>query len=199
MRMYLMLALENNGREVIGAASLEEARENLDVHKSPTCALLDLELPDGHGLDLIRDLPTGTPVVALTADVSREIELQCRRAGCAAVLAKADTLDTVLDVINGISGQQRNSAAVEYQNGELAHRYSKYLAEVRIDIDRARAGEDLEQVRKILHRLRGTAVHFGYSGISESTRDIGIALAAGNSDRIDSALDKLNEQLLAAT
>jgi CheY-like chemotaxis protein len=92
MRLYLRLKLEGHGFAVTEASNLCEARNYLRAGNHPNSVLLDLELPDGHGLDIIRELPANVPVVALSADDSRETELQCRHAGCAAVLSKGEGL-----------------------------------------------------------------------------------------------------------
>ena len=63
MRLYLRLILEKQGFEVKEAADLREARSYLHAGNRPTSVLLDLELPDGHGLDILRELPVGVPVV----------------------------------------------------------------------------------------------------------------------------------------
>ena len=49
--------LESRGHRVATAASLSEAIERFDV-ASPDVALLDLRLPDGHGLELLETLQT---------------------------------------------------------------------------------------------------------------------------------------------
>ena len=198
MRLYLRVSLEREGFDVTEAATLREARNCLRMGCLPTSVLLDLELPDGHGLDIIRELPPGVPVVVLSADDSRETELQCRQAGCAAVLSKSERFRNPGQVMAEMEGNLSTAGAAPRRQPELASKYQSFLAEARIDLQRARDRHDFDRARRIAHRLRGTAVHFGYSGISASARAIGQALASGDVDRIESTLEELIERLLDA-
>ncbi len=198
MRLYLRLTLERDGFEVAEAASLYDARRYLRAGHRPTSVLLDLELPDGHGLDILRELPSGVPVVALSADESSETTLRCRQAGCVAVLSKNRKLGELGRVMAGIQGHSVAASSVPRQDAELARQYNTFLAEVRVDLQRASERRDFDGVRRIAHRLRGTAVHFGYIGIGTSAHSVGRAIASGDVDRIESALEGLIEQLLDA-
>jgi DNA-binding response OmpR family regulator len=81
--------LEQLGYRVSVARTLDEARNALRA--SPTDALLlDLHLPDGSGLDFLRDLRKqgGTarmPVLVLTAEGEERILREARRLGAALV------------------------------------------------------------------------------------------------------------------
>ena len=198
MRLYLRLALERTGAEVIEADSLEQARRSLRAGVRPTSVLLDLELPDGHGLDLMRELPSGVPVAALTADDSRETALRCQEAGCAALLSKDERLADLGRVLTEIERRGGEAALTPGHDPALTRRYTAYLAEVRLELERARALRDFDRLRRIAHRLRGTAVHFGYAGIGASARLLGVALASGRTEQIAAAVDELGERLLDA-
>lgn len=198
MRLYLRLALDRAGADVTEAANLDEARRALRAGLRPSSVLLDLELPDGHGLDLLRELPTGVPVVALTADDSGETALRCRAAGCVRLLRKGDRLGDLGRLLAGIErGGQARSASTP-PDAALARRYLAYLAEVRIELEGARAHGDFDAVRRLAHRLRGTAVHFGYAGIGGGARALGSALASGRLEQVGAAIDALAERLLDA-
>ena len=81
--------LEQLGYQVRFARTLDEARTALRAH--PTDGLLlDLHLPDGSGLDLLRDLRAqgGTarlPVVVITAEGEDRILREARRLGATLV------------------------------------------------------------------------------------------------------------------
>jgi CheY-like chemotaxis protein len=198
MRLYLRLALEGAGAEVMEAGNLQQARRCLRDGPRPTSVLLDLELPDGSGLDLLREVPSDVPVVALTADDSRETQLRCREAGCAALVCKGERLTHLWRVLDEIESDGCGGYFAPAQDPVLTRRYTSYLAESRLDLERVRALSDFDSVRRIAHRLRGTAVHFGYPGIGASARLVGVALASGRAEQISAALDVLGEQLLDA-
>jgi DNA-binding response OmpR family regulator len=82
--------LEQLGYRVSVARTLEEARAALRTGPATDGVLLDLHLPDGSGLDLLRDLrkQDGTerlPVVVLTAEGDDRILREAHRLGAALV------------------------------------------------------------------------------------------------------------------
>jgi len=85
LRWSLVKRLTRAGHDVSEAENIAQATESLD-HTSPDLLLLDLALPDGHGLDFIARHPRRlerTVVVILTAvggpeDADRAIELGVR-------------------------------------------------------------------------------------------------------------------------
>jgi len=197
-RLYLRLALEQNGFQVLEASNLDQARRLLRAGTQITSVVLDLDLPDGHGLDIISEIPPGVPVAALSADDSRETELRCHEACCVAILSKKKRLR---DLVRDIAMVEQNAPKTRYQatlNPQLASQYVSYLCEARIELQHARSQHDYSSIRSIAHKLRGTAVHFGYSGIGASARALGSAIKNSNIAQIESALDTLVERLMDA-
>ena len=85
------ILLEDAGFRVSTAAGIGEAYA-IAQGDPPDAILLDLRLPDGDGLSLLKRLRAeGTPlpvVVALTGRDEPEIRGRCLRAGCVDVLLK---------------------------------------------------------------------------------------------------------------
>jgi two-component system, cell cycle response regulator DivK len=84
--------LELEGHEVRAADSLAAAERAL-AEEHPAMIVLDLNLPDGSGLDLTRKLKShpGTasiPIVACTAAVMHSDEERALAAGCDAFVSK---------------------------------------------------------------------------------------------------------------
>ena len=129
MRLYLRYALERHGVQVLEAGDLETARQLLRSGPRPTSVLLDLELPDGNGLELLADVPHGAPVAALTGDGSSETARRCREAGCALVLSKSSKLGDIGEVLQKIERDWHAQPAPSRHEPELAERYLKYLTE----------------------------------------------------------------------
>ncbi|HEX9292539.1 MAG TPA: response regulator [Gemmatimonadales bacterium] len=82
--------LEQLGYRVSVARTLEEARTALRASPPTDGLLLDLHLPDGSGLDLLRDLrehrdTARLPVVVLTAEGEDRVLREARRLGAALV------------------------------------------------------------------------------------------------------------------
>ncbi len=88
--LVLRPLLEQLGYSVSFARTLDEARSALRARPATDGLLLDLHLPDGSGLDLLRDLRQhgGTaqlPVLVITAEGEERILREARRLGAALV------------------------------------------------------------------------------------------------------------------
>jgi two-component system cell cycle response regulator DivK len=95
--------LEREGREVRAADSLAAAEQAL-AEEEPAMIVLDVNLPDGSGLELTRRLKTepstaSIPIVACTAAVMPSDEHEALEAGCDAFVAKPIDLRHFSDVI----------------------------------------------------------------------------------------------------
>jgi CheY-like chemotaxis protein len=197
MRALLSVLLEGGGCEVFAAGSLGDARRMLKSRSgSPfDIVVLDLQLPDGDGLALLPEIDQKTNVVALTADDSRETYLQCINAGCGQVLSKSGDLTKLREILTGTVASTIEERHVS--NGSI-YPYMRYLAEVRLDLEEVRQKTDLLGLRRIAHRLRGTAIHFGYPGIGRAAKSVSVAIAAGNLDQVDMETLALREHIAQA-
>jgi len=84
--------LQRNGHTIYTAATVHEAR-NLMTAKRCDLVIADLTLPDGSGLDLIREARGvhGIPAIALSGDNDERTRAACLHAGCSAWLLKPVT------------------------------------------------------------------------------------------------------------
>ncbi|GAA2575500.1 response regulator transcription factor [Dactylosporangium fulvum] len=74
------------------------------AHRGFDVAIVDLQLPDGTGLDVVHELRALRPdaqLIVLTGHPRPGLAEQARDAGADALLAKDDALRSVLDVIRG--------------------------------------------------------------------------------------------------
>jgi len=88
--LALRLAREPDLAVVVEASSLEEGRRAVSQVEADV-ALVDLDLPDGSGVDLIRELRTVNPqaqAVVLTASGDRQLHAEAIAAGASGVLSK---------------------------------------------------------------------------------------------------------------
>ena len=88
----LLRVLELEGLEVTGVGTLAEAEEEI-ARAQPAVVVLDLQLPDGNGLDLARRLKAdretaGPAIVACTAGAMRGDRERALEAGCDAYVSK---------------------------------------------------------------------------------------------------------------
>jgi DNA-binding NarL/FixJ family response regulator len=81
-REGLALLLEwRTGLSSVQAGSLAEAMGVLEAEQKPACIIVDLDLPDGEGTKLLKELD-GLPVLALIR--SRNVERQAEAIGLGA-------------------------------------------------------------------------------------------------------------------
>jgi CheY-like chemotaxis protein len=101
----LSVLLEATGYRVVGADSVAAAVRTARRER-PAVLLLDLTLPDGHGLEVLTalqgDADGAPPTVALTGHDDPDTIARCLRAGCRAVLAKPVPARTLLDTLAGV-------------------------------------------------------------------------------------------------
>ena len=104
--MLLERLLELEGREVRAADSLAAAERAL-AEEQPALIVLDLNLPDGSGLDLTRKLKSeprtaSIPIVVCTAAVRPADQDEALEAGCDAFVVKPIDLQRFSAVISSI-------------------------------------------------------------------------------------------------
>lgn len=113
-RERLARALRERGYEVRAAASYREALR-LAQEESPEYALLDLRMPDGSGLDLLRALlalDPATRVVVLTGYGSIATAVEAIRLGAVHYLPKPADADDILRAFTPGAAPDRPAAAL---------------------------------------------------------------------------------------
>lgn len=89
------------------AGSLAEARASMaDKNGNVDVALVDLGLPDGSGIELIRELSghnPGVPVMVLTIHLDPEFHTRALAAGAREVLSKAASLEEIIGAIKRVA------------------------------------------------------------------------------------------------
>ena len=77
-----MELVAGEGFSVAGAGSLREARERV-AERRPDVALLDLELPDGNGMDLFGDVKSRATTEVSSLPAMPALRARSRRCGSA--------------------------------------------------------------------------------------------------------------------
>lgn len=98
--------LEMEGRQVRAADSLAAAEQAL-AEEEPAMIVLDMNLPDGSGLELTRKLKSeprtaSIPIVACTAAVMQSDEQRALEAGCDAFVSKPIDLRRFSTIVSSI-------------------------------------------------------------------------------------------------
>ena len=107
-REGLALSLKwRTGLDNVQSGSIDEARRILgDAKEEPVCAVLDLDLPDGDGVELLERL-RGLPVVALVSDRSLERCVRAFEAGADEVLHKGESSEKIQSAVEQFVGGLR--------------------------------------------------------------------------------------------
>jgi len=104
--------LRRRGWNVVTAGSREAALIALAGTPRPVLAIVDRQLPDGDGLDILRAaLVTTTPVIMVTgygAAATRRLALE---EGASGFLAKPYSVADLLELVRGIVGDASGPAA----------------------------------------------------------------------------------------
>ncbi len=181
-------ALAEGGGLVV-AATLEEGIAAAEVH-APDCAVLDLSLPDGWGLDTLltfrRRMPE-VPVVVVSGTQGPAFEGKARRAGAAAFLTKSTlepgTLaDKVAETVAAARAGVRPTDVVS-ELSSIARRRSPVSARIfgQVDLRDALADrfDDLvAQYADLLELAMERTAFEGDYGVSDHLRDLAASLGA---------------------
>jgi two-component system, OmpR family, KDP operon response regulator KdpE len=139
IRRFLRLTLESEGHEVHEAADLKRGLIEAGTRR-PDLLVLDLGLPDGNGIELIRDLRgwSTAPVIVLSARSAEADKIEALDAGADDYLVKPFGAGELLARVRAqLRRHQRRS-----EDGQTVIRFG----EIRVDLARrtvARADEPL--------------------------------------------------------
>jgi DNA-binding response OmpR family regulator len=98
--------LSRRGWRVVTAATCAEARLALTAVPRPALAIVDRQLPDGDGLEILRAAQAaGTPVIMITGYGSAATRRLTLEEGAAGFLAKPFSTHDLLDLVRTIVGE----------------------------------------------------------------------------------------------
>jgi DNA-binding NtrC family response regulator len=104
--------IEGQGFTTNTACTLRDAR-SLVSHRTPDVALVDLYLPDGSGIDLLKDLEPGaaTEVVLMTGHADVESAVQALRLGASDYLTKPLDIGRLKSILANVASIQPTAQA----------------------------------------------------------------------------------------
>lgn len=107
LREGLVALLQHGGLEVVGAAGNVAAGVDLVEHAEPDVAIVDIQLPDGSGIDLTRELLARRPelgVILYTGDSDAELLYDGLDSGARGYALKAGSMDELMAAIERVAG-----------------------------------------------------------------------------------------------
>jgi DNA-binding NtrC family response regulator len=104
--------IEGQGFTTNTACTLRDARAQVS-HRTPDVALVDLYLPDGSGIDLLKDLELGaaTEVVLMTGHADVESAVQALRLGASDYLTKPLDIGRLKSILANVASVQPSASA----------------------------------------------------------------------------------------
>jgi two-component system, OmpR family, catabolic regulation response regulator CreB len=101
----LALAPEQLDVAFVESGSLAEARERL-LQGGLDAALIDVTLPDGNGLDLVREIKDGAaiPTLVLTAGLDHSVAARAMEAGAQGAQSKMVSMPETVEAIKRLTG-----------------------------------------------------------------------------------------------
>lgn len=127
VRDGLRMALQSEGFNVIGEAATKNEAFAQIAHKDPHVIVVDLNLPDGSGLELIawaRHVSPSIGIVVLTLNDDDAHLLACLDAGASAYVLKSDPVKEVIAAVShaytsplSFSGKGLSAAMSRKENG----------------------------------------------------------------------------------
>jgi PAS domain S-box-containing protein len=180
-----------------GRAGVEAALAAERAEAPFDAILMDMNMPVMNGFEAaraLRDARVTSPIIALTAMALASDEQRCIEAGCAAYVGKPIVpsvfFDTLAKHVRSAEAPP-SSAPAPRPEGQLLSladhpRFrgllERYVASFPELVERMRVLErrgELEAVRTLVHRLRGTAATYGFPGVSQAAGRCEDAIRAG--------------------
>src|ERR1700704_3827425 len=154
-----------------GACTLRDARAQVS-HRTPDVALVDLYLPDGSGIDLLKDLESGasTEVVMMTGHADVESAVQALRLGASDYLVKPLDIGRLKNILANVASVQPGTAAAgpQVSRGEDGQQ----VPEVgRLGLLRG-AADSMLQVYEMMNRVAPTDATVFLIGESGTGKDL---------------------------
>ncbi|WP_300155034.1 response regulator [Solidesulfovibrio sp.] len=203
MQLYLgdapyQVEVASNGREAVD----KFAAAAYDL------VFMDLEMPilDGYEASrAIRDMERragrpAVPILVLTAHALDEFRQRCDEAGCTDFLTKPVRKNAVLEAVARYLGDggppRRRPAAAPAPDGELEllrPLLPIFFATAAATLDGARQAldaDDLETARRQGHKLKGSALSYGFEHLGQAALELERAGEDGDADKAAAALDR---------
>lgn len=114
IRRFVRMALESEGWRVVESATAKEGLIDAGTHQ-PALVILDLGLPDGDGVDLLRDLRgwSSVPVIVLSARSDEQDKIVALDAGADDYLTKPFGVGELLARVRATLRRTGGSASAE--------------------------------------------------------------------------------------
>jgi len=166
LRDFLTIVFEEDGWRVSTAASLADAHAALQ-RQEPELVLCDLMLPDGSGLDLLRDIKTQNPTIAvvmITAHTSTKSAVEALKAGAFDYIAKPFDVDELKIIVrNAVERKELEDENIHLRTAlEERHTFANIIGKSR----------KMQEIFGIIQRIARTMSTVLISGESGTGKEL---------------------------
>lgn len=150
-------ALKREGFEVISAYRKEEGKELISSNKIDLL-LLDINLPDGNGIDLCREIrdKVDFPIVFFTANDTEEDMIKGFQCGCDDYIAKPFSVELLKHKISAMLRRKESNNKNIFQHKNLKLDFDRMLAS--IDDEKVNLTATEYKLIEILARNKGKVI-----------------------------------------
>jgi two-component system, NtrC family, response regulator AtoC len=156
--------IEGQGFTTNTACTLRDARAQVS-HRTPDVALVDLYLPDGSGIELLKDLEIGssTEVVLMTGHADVESAVQALRLGASDYLTKPLDIGRLKSILANVASiQPTPSVATQQEQTQESDRLGLLLG----------ASQPMQAVYEMITRVAPTDASVFFIGESGTGKDL---------------------------
>ena len=208
-RLLAERMLTGAGHTVVLAESGQEALA-LAKSQKPDLVLMDVEMPEWNGFETTRRFHehpelAHLPILALTAHAVRGFRERCLEAGMDGYLSKPFSRQELLQVIGAYSfhgGDASQDRAIEGEivsvDDDIIDLIPDYLeGSIALAEDALRAAQqrNLDEVRAIAHKIKGSGSSYGFPRISELGSDLHAAAVGEEAELAAEAGEELIQYL----
>lgn len=141
--------------------------------------LMDMQMPEMDGPEaasLLREVGYLRPIVALTANITKEDKDRCLAAGCNAFLSKPFDKRQLYAVLScyleGSEGRNVSDANDEVLLAEIKQNFLLNLPAMVTEATAAVAAGQWPQLQRVMHKIKGTAGSFGFVELARMAAEI---------------------------
>ena len=181
-----------NGKEALAEAT----KNRFDL------ILMDMQMPEMDGIEAtyaLRALQVETPIVALTANVMQHHREQFEEAGCNGFLSKPIDRIALREVLYQYLSESDVALPVEDPGFEiddnLLNLFKERSTELHHEMISAHEKGEWQQVRRVLHNIKGSGTTFGFPELTTLSGSILKLIDSGNFDIASKNLTDLDRAL----
>ena len=194
--------LGKRGIKVVMADNGQQAVEHALVDDF-NLVLMDMQMPVVDGLEateLLCSSGYSAPIVALTANASKEDMDKCLAAGCVDFLTKPfdkRRLNQVLEKYLPLAGEKKSGQSLKTFDKEfeaLTEKFLLSLPEKKLNIEVALASQNWSELKSLMHQLKGTSGGYGFPDLGGAAAKVESLLKSQNTDGVDRLMKDFDEE-----